>query len=113
MNHAYSVPVSRLHDGTVTVAPTGEIDFSCVGPLREALVQAATPGQTRRVVVDLRGVTSIDSTGLGALIAGLRAATGIGAAYQVCNANTLIYRQLAITGLVTILNYALSEHDPA
>jgi anti-anti-sigma factor len=111
MDDQLDIPVSRLPDATVTVAPTGEIDFARVRPLRDALVHAATLPQTRRVVVDLRDVTLIDSTGLGALIAGLKAATDNGVSYQVCNANPFIYQTLAITGLVTILNYALSEQD--
>jgi len=113
MDNNFGIPVNRLVDGTVTVAPTGEIDFSRVGSLRDALVQAATLSGTRQVVVDLRGVTLIDSTGFGALISGLRVATDNGLAYQVRNANPFIYQCLLTTGLVTILNHALAEPDAA
>jgi anti-sigma B factor antagonist len=98
MDNNFGIPVNRLVDGTVTVAPTGEIDFSRVGSLRDALVQAATLSGTRQVVVDLRGVTLIDSTGFGALISGLRVATDNGLAYQVRNANPFIYQCLVTTG---------------
>src|SRR4051794_38141543 len=113
MDDQLDIQVRRLPDATITVAPTGEIDSARVRPLRDALVHAANLDGTRRVVVDLRDVTLIDSTGLGALIAGLKAATDNGLSYQVYNANPFIYQTLVITGLVTILNYALSEHDPA
>src|SRR4051794_14134069 len=106
MHNQPDVPVRRLADGTVTVAPTGEIDCARVRPFRDALVQATSVPKARRVVVDLRGVTLIDSTGLGALITGLRAATDNGVAYQVCNASPFIYQCLVTTGLLTILNYA-------
>jgi anti-sigma B factor antagonist len=98
--------------GTVTIAPAGEIDVAHVGSLRHTLVQATNHDQTKRVVVDLRSVALIDSTGLGALIAGLKAAHRVGVSYRVCNANPFIYQRLVTTGLLNLLNYVFADQDP-
>ena len=56
----------RDERGVVIAAVTGEIDISTVGTLRERLYELADNGGT--LIVDLNRVTSIDSTGLGALV---------------------------------------------
>ena len=51
----------------VVVRLQGEIDLYNTSALKEALAEALERGP-RRLVVDLSGVTFIDSTGLGALV---------------------------------------------
>jgi anti-sigma B factor antagonist len=60
--------IETQHDGDgVIVALGGEIDLAIAAPLREALTSAI--GETRqRVIIDLAGVTFIDSTGLHAIL---------------------------------------------
>ena len=61
------------YDGVTTVRLAGELDTYTVPDVRAAFTRlVVTPGT--QVVVDLRDVSFIDSSGLGALIAGLRAA---------------------------------------
>jgi len=63
------VSVSVSIDGPVTTARlVGEIDTYSVGDVREAFERLPVVADGR-VVVDLRPVTFIDSSGLGALIA--------------------------------------------
>lgn len=50
----------------ITVAPEGEIDIERVGEFRAEL--ASTHGRTGGIVIDVRGVSVIDSSGLGALV---------------------------------------------
>jgi anti-anti-sigma factor len=55
--------VTRRPSGdAVVVAPVGEIDLATVDALEQAL--AAARAESERVVLDLRGVTFIDSAGL-------------------------------------------------
>lgn len=51
--------------------PTGDLDVYTVGSLRDALSQMIEDG-TPKVVVDLDGVPFMDSSGLGALMGGVR-----------------------------------------
>jgi anti-sigma B factor antagonist len=107
MDDPAGTPVSRLADGTVVVAPLGEVVFPTIGPVRQAIVGAvaqATPPSI--VIVDLAGVTLMDSSGLSALVAGLKAASATGVDYGVRNANASILTQLTLTGLAGILNHS-------
>jgi len=60
------------HAGIPVLSFAGELDLTTVPQARDALVRmsATHPGQT--VVVDLDGVTFLDSIGLGVLVGGLR-----------------------------------------
>ncbi|MFE2416399.1 STAS domain-containing protein [Streptomyces hokutonensis] len=54
-------------DGTVVVALAGEIDHQTAGPLREALDLPA--GGASHVVLDLREVSFMDSSGINIILA--------------------------------------------
>lgn len=86
-------------DGTATVRLLGEIDFTNAGEvsqgIRDAIAQWAPP----RLLVELAEATFIDSTGLGALIEGYRAAVESGSRFVVVNPTQSFHRVLTVTGL--------------
>jgi anti-anti-sigma factor len=55
--------VVRTEGDVVHVCPFGEVDIDTAGQIRERLEKATAAGATH-VVLDLRGVTFLDSTGL-------------------------------------------------
>lgn len=61
----------RLVGTTVVVTPSGEVDLASAPRLREGLLGAEKLA-TQGLVVDLRGVGFIDSTGIGELVGCLR-----------------------------------------
>ena len=62
-------PVAGIarHDGSVVVSLAGELDLYNAHEVREALLECCAEAPDR-LVVDLSGVTFIDSTALGVLI---------------------------------------------
>lgn len=58
-------------DGCVVLAVSGEVDLGTAPRLREELIGLVTDGH-RHVVVDLSATEFLDSTGLGALVAGFK-----------------------------------------
>ena len=58
----------RLDSGVAVVTVTGEIDVSTSALLREHLLRVVTDGHHRSLVVNLAGVSFIDSTGTGVLV---------------------------------------------
>lgn len=58
-------------DGCVVLGVTGEVDLANASELRERLFELVSDGH-RRIVVDFTGTDFLDSTGLGALVAGLK-----------------------------------------
>jgi anti-sigma B factor antagonist len=63
---------TRQTDGGITVvAPTGRLDVAGAPALKDAIVDLAKNGQPK-VVIDMEGVSFVDSTGLGSVIAALK-----------------------------------------
>lgn len=81
-----------------TVAADGEIDVSTVDQLNGEIL-AAVHADAPTVVVDLSGVTFIDSAGIGALLRGRRLADEQQKEYRVTGAEGLVRQVLDITGV--------------
>ena len=84
--------------GTVHVQPAGELDLSTV-PLLEARLRAALDGGGRRLVVDLRELTFMDSTGLTLLSRWTFGARLDGYDFALIAGNERIQQLFAMTGL--------------
>jgi anti-sigma B factor antagonist len=78
------------HGGVPVLSLAGEIDLATAPRLRDRLVRVATVHQGETVLVDLDGVTLLDSAGLGVLLGGLRRMrTGGGDLVIVCASSRL------------------------
>ena len=63
---------TRQTDAGVTVlAPSGRLDVTGAPALKDAITEAVKNGKPR-LVIDLEGVSFVDSTGLGSVIAALK-----------------------------------------
>lgn len=96
-------------DGTAHVAVLGEIDFSNADEVAQALRDAVVDWSPSVLRVDLRAATFIDSTGLGALIEGYRAATERESTFVVVNPTSGFRRVLVVTGLCEL--FGIPEQD--
>ena len=65
------VQTRQVDSGVTVVAPTGRLDVAGAPALKDAISEAVKNGQPR-VVLDLEGVSFVDSTGLGSVIAALK-----------------------------------------
>jgi anti-sigma B factor antagonist len=86
-------------DGSAVVSVVGEIDFSNADELAGCIRDAVAEWSAAVVRVDLRAARFIDSTGLGALIEGYRAATAAESRFLVVNPTPSFRRVLDVTGL--------------
>jgi anti-anti-sigma factor len=98
-----TIHTQRATDGCVVVDIRGEIDVSSTDRLRQILVDTANRLRPTRIVVDLRHVTFIDSTGLSALAAGSNAARALGVGFTVRNPSPFVVTQLRQTGLYDVM----------
>ena len=78
--------------------------------LRTKLKDIMSQGKTR-LVLDLSGVTYIDSAGLGTLVAGFTSAQNQGANLKLANLTKRLNEQLHITKLVTVFDVYNSVQD--
>lgn len=91
--------LSRQRDAeAVTVAVHGEIDLSTVEDLEQE-IDAATQSDGATVIIDLGGVTFMDSAGINILLKGRRLADERGKQYRVTNAHGLVRQILDVTGV--------------
>ena len=95
-------------DGTVTVTLRGEIDFTNADEVADGIRGAITQWSPPTVWIDLKDATFIDSTGLGALIEGYRAASQGATRFVVVNPTAAFRRVLTVTGLCEL--FGLTEH---
>jgi anti-sigma B factor antagonist len=94
-----SIRRTRADDGTATVSVRGEVDHSNADELAECIRDAVGDRSPALVLVDVKDVSFIDSTGLGALIDGFRASGAAGARFVVANPTPAFHRVLTVTGL--------------
>ena len=91
------------HDGIPVLSIQGEIDVSTAPELRDRLLSVAHGGHSK-AVVDLRGVTFLDSTALGVLVSALkRFRSGDGDLRLVVTGRS-VTKVLEITGLVDVFS---------
>jgi anti-sigma B factor antagonist len=95
--------VDRPRPGVVVVRPTGDLDAYTAPELRSRL-QGVTGTDTRIVVVDLSGVTFIDSAGLGALVGAHRRMREAGGVLRIVQPPPLVGRAFELTGLNEVLD---------
>lgn len=88
--------------GVTIVVATGPLVFPDVNGLRQQLISLAEGG-ANRLVVDLTRVTTIDSTGVGALVSGLKAARARGGDLRLAGPSAAIASMLNIMRLDTLL----------
>jgi anti-anti-sigma factor len=82
----------------VILVPSGELDIASVSPLRAAVTELLAAGW-KSIVLDLRELTFIDSTGLSLLLEAKRAAQDAAAAFAIVDGSPLVARLLELVGL--------------
>jgi anti-anti-sigma factor len=92
-----------LDDGTVIIDLRGELDIAVNESLRNLLVDIITTRRPPYLVVNMRHVVFVDSTGLGALVAGYNAATQAGVGFDVREIAPFVEKQLRASGLYDVL----------
>jgi anti-sigma B factor antagonist len=85
----------------VTLTWRGEIDLENAFEHRRELSRAMDTSDV--VYVDLAGVTLMDSTGLGVLLAGWRRARTLNGAVVVTNPSSQVRRSLELMGVLHLL----------
>lgn len=97
-------------ESTCVLTLSGEVDIYSSPALRNALAAASAEGCSM-IVVDLNGVSFIDSSGLGVLVGALRRAREAGGDLKVVSAQEFVGRIMRITGLdhVFALHATLDE----
>ncbi len=89
-------------DGVVEVALRGEIDYTNSAAVTKLLCEEVERVRPDAVRIDLTEVTFLDSSGIGVLVSGMKAAREAEAEFRVRGPNRNVYDQLRITGLAEL-----------
>ena len=87
------------------IAVSGEIDVATAPQLRECLHRVIVQGDAT-IVLDLLGVTFLDSTALGVLVGALKRCRELGGELHVVVADSRIMKIFEITGLTNVFTIA-------
>jgi anti-sigma B factor antagonist len=93
----FAVTQRKLEDSTLVLAVEGELDLASAPTLKWELAEALAGGP-RRVILDLSGVTFIDSTALGVLVTARRGLAS-GSRLVLCGARADVLAVFELTGL--------------
>lgn len=103
-------PVSTTAGGVVVVRPEGRLNMPVAPGLRQQLLDLVEEGNAR-LVVDLAEVESIDSSVLGALLVGLKAAKRAGGDLRIADPSKQVATVLELTHLEQVLPAYPSAED--
>lgn len=92
--------------GATVIEVKGRLDMLGVSQFK-ALVTSAVNSKGMPVIVDLGGVEFMDSSGLGALVSGLRTTRQAGGDLRIANARAQVLAVLAMTKIDRIIR----SHD--
>lgn len=101
--------VAECEEGTCLVECRGEVDIESAPRFRAALDEGL-PKATRRLVLDLRGVSFIDSVGVGHIVGAYKRLKQ-GARLQICTENEHIRMLLEIAGLNGVSSVHRSKEE--
>lgn len=94
---------TREQDGRLVLAPHGELDLATCSQVEDAALAAVREG--RHVVLDLRGLEFMDSSGVRVLVSAHAAAQEHGGArVSIVPGTAEVSRVLEISGLLTRLD---------
>jgi anti-sigma B factor antagonist len=104
------VQTRQAANGATVVAPTGRLDVAGAPALREAVAALAGDGAPR-VVIDMEGVSFVDSTGLGSVIAALKQVRNKQGELRLAAPNQQVRVVLELTTLDRVFPYYATVED--
>jgi anti-sigma B factor antagonist len=93
---------TEVGDGAAVIRPSGRLTMIVTPQLRTLITDTVRSGRNR-IVVDLSACEFVDSSGLGALIAGLKTARQAGGDLRIAGVGPQIATVLRLTNLDRVL----------
>lgn len=101
---ALDVQTRQEDNGVTVVAPTGRLDVAGAPALKDAISEVVKVGSPR-IVIDMEGVSFVDSTGLGSVIAALKQIRGSQGELRLAAPNQQVRVVLELTTLDRVFPY--------
>lgn len=93
---------TSVHEGYAVVTVHGEVDLATAPRLRDCLTTLAGDGHPR-IIIDLNSTEFLDSTGLGAIVTGLKRIRARGGEMRIVCTTERVCKAFEITSLNRVL----------
>jgi anti-sigma B factor antagonist len=104
--------ISVRHLGQTTILDvSGDIDLASSPDLRKALLRELRELRIPRVVLNLKAVEYVDSSGVASLVEGLKAARDVGSRLILFGLNSAVREVLQLSKLLRIFEIAETEEQ--
>ncbi|MFZ5597658.1 MAG: STAS domain-containing protein [Bacillota bacterium] len=101
-----------IKNSTLVVRPSGEIDLAVTDILRKSLdMELNNNPEVKNIIINLGGVTYIDSSGLGVILGRYRRISRCGGKMFIVGAAPNIRNILEISGLLNIMEECPTEES--
>ena len=107
----FRVMVTEDGRSTLRLEVSGEVDLLVAPDLLDTILCAGMSAGPRTVIVDLAGVTFMDSSGLGALLEAHRRLPGLDCRLVVVDLPEALRQLMTATGLAAVLTIETSRGD--
>lgn len=97
--------------GTLIVRLSGELDHHSAQTVKVTLEEAIERGNVHHIILSLRHLSFMDSSGLGVILGRYKQITKRGGKMVVCEVNQTIYRLFELSGLFKILPIEDNERN--
>ena len=104
--------ISARHlDRTTILDVSGDIDLATSPELRKALLRELREMRIPRVVLNLKGVEYVDSSGVASLVEALKASRDVGSRLILFGLNSAVREVLQLSKLLRIFEMAETEEQ--
>ncbi len=102
---------AQHHEGVTVLYPKGKITIGAGDvALREAVHEALDAGATK-ILINLKGVSTADSSGIGEMVSAYTTVTNRGGALKLCELPGKVTDVLQITQLITVFDVFDSQDE--
>lgn len=95
----------------VIVRLKGELDHHTAEAVKARMEEAVERGNAKHVILSLKDLTFMDSSGLGVILGRYKQITGKGGKMVVCDVNPAVYRLFEMSGLFKIVSLEENERQ--
>lgn len=102
-NGIYMAKMFRIMKNSLSVSLSGELDQYAAADLKGKIDLEIQSSPKRNLIIDLSGVTLMDSSGIGLIVGRYKIMHSLGGKLVICGANPYVDKMIALSGIKKII----------
>jgi stage II sporulation protein AA (anti-sigma F factor antagonist) len=99
------------HRQALIVRLAGELDHHTADAVKAQMEEAIVKGNVTHLILSLKELTFMDSSGIGVILGRYKLITGRGGKMAVCDVSPAVYRLFELSGLFKIVSIEQNERE--